>query len=162
MTDSIFDHDRLDVYRLTIEYAAESFALAKDVLTATSRLDTDSSREPKLKIKRIVAMLTRMVMKADAVSESPARYDGAVDYEHEHHFAEHEHEWRAEPEPSRARGAGLAAVIEWKINLPGRKHANRWRLRTAADQLRKKDGGQAKDEEKAGHVGDRRQDGPGC
>ena len=31
MTDAIFDHDRLDVYRLAIEYTAESFAVAKDL-----------------------------------------------------------------------------------------------------------------------------------
>ena len=31
MTDTIFDHDRLDVYRLAIEYTAETFAVAKDL-----------------------------------------------------------------------------------------------------------------------------------
>ncbi|GAA5505596.1 four helix bundle protein [Novipirellula caenicola] len=31
MTDPIFDHDRLDVYRLSIEYVASSFAVAKDL-----------------------------------------------------------------------------------------------------------------------------------
>ena len=31
MTDTIFDHERLDVYRLAIEYTAESFAVAKDL-----------------------------------------------------------------------------------------------------------------------------------
>ena len=31
MTDTIFDHDRLDVYRLAIEYTAQSFAVAKDL-----------------------------------------------------------------------------------------------------------------------------------
>jgi hypothetical protein len=31
MTDTIFDHDRLDVYRLAIEYTAESFSVAKDL-----------------------------------------------------------------------------------------------------------------------------------
>ncbi len=31
MTEPIFDHDRLDVYRLSIEYVASSFAVAKDL-----------------------------------------------------------------------------------------------------------------------------------
>ena len=155
MTDSIFDHDRLDVCRLTIEYSAESFSVAKDlsgvhrhardqwlraaqsiplniaegngkrspkdrarffeiargsalecaaiqdVLAATDGLEIDASREMKLKLKRIVSMLTRMVMKTDAVSESSAGYDAEIDYEHEHEHrcAEHEHDYRAEPEP---------------------------------------------------------------
>ncbi len=32
MTEPIFDHDRLDVYRLAIEYTAESFGVAKGLL----------------------------------------------------------------------------------------------------------------------------------
>ena len=31
MIDSTFDHDRLDVYRLSIEYTAEAFVVAKDL-----------------------------------------------------------------------------------------------------------------------------------
>jgi len=31
MKEPIFDHDRLDVYRLAIEYVASSFAIAKDL-----------------------------------------------------------------------------------------------------------------------------------
>ena len=31
MTDNIFDHDRLDVYRLAIEYIADTFGVAKDL-----------------------------------------------------------------------------------------------------------------------------------
>ncbi|MEM8671538.1 MAG: four helix bundle protein [Planctomycetota bacterium] len=31
MNEPIFDHDRLDVYRLTIEYVASSFAVARDL-----------------------------------------------------------------------------------------------------------------------------------
>ena len=31
MTDTIFDHDRLDDYRLAINYTAESFAVARDL-----------------------------------------------------------------------------------------------------------------------------------
>ena len=31
MTDIVFDHDKLDVYRLSIEYVADSFRIAKDL-----------------------------------------------------------------------------------------------------------------------------------
>ncbi len=31
MTGTSFDHDPLDVYRLAIEYTAESFSVAKDL-----------------------------------------------------------------------------------------------------------------------------------
>jgi four helix bundle protein len=31
MTEPIFDHDKLDVYRLSIDYVASSFAIAKDL-----------------------------------------------------------------------------------------------------------------------------------
>ncbi|WP_146524692.1 four helix bundle protein [Novipirellula artificiosorum] len=31
MSEPIFDHDRLDVYRLSIDYVASSFAIAKDL-----------------------------------------------------------------------------------------------------------------------------------
>jgi four helix bundle protein len=155
MTDTIFDHDRLDVYRLAIEYTADAFSVAKvlsgvhrhardqwlrasqsiplniaegngkrsqkdrarffeiargsafecaavqDVLTASDALDRDSNREMKAKLKRIVSMLTRMVLKTDTVSKGRARSDAVVDYEHEHRFAEHQ--WRAEPEPMHGR-----------------------------------------------------------
>ena len=31
MTDTIFDHEKLDVYRLAMEYVADSFRIAKDL-----------------------------------------------------------------------------------------------------------------------------------
>ncbi len=31
MTETIFDHDRLDVYRLSIQYTADSFAITKEL-----------------------------------------------------------------------------------------------------------------------------------
>ncbi len=65
MTEPIFDHDRLDVYRLS-------------------------------------AMLTRMALKFESVSESRGAYTVGTDYEHEHRFAEHEHEEDAEPEQRNA------------------------------------------------------------
>ncbi len=51
MAEIAFDHDRLDVYRLAIQYTAESFLILKG------------------KPQRIVSMLTRMTMKfrGDAV-----------------------------------------------------------------------------------------------
>ena len=150
MNDPIFDHDRLDVYRLSIDYVAAAFDVSKtlgglhrhardqwlraaqsiplniaegngkrslkdrarffdiargssfecaaiqDVLVATDGLDDSTSRDLKSKLKRIVAMLTRMAMKFDGVKESSVDYAVAIDYEHEHRDAEHEHE--REPE----------------------------------------------------------------
>ncbi|WP_162006601.1 hypothetical protein [Roseimaritima sediminicola] len=66
----------------------------------------------KLKLKRIVSMLTRMAMKFDGVGESSVDYAVAIDYEHEHRDAEHEHE--REPEPSRARADGLRGFANGK------------------------------------------------
>jgi four helix bundle protein len=174
MADSIFDHDRLDVYRLAIEYNAEAFTVAKelsgvhrhardqwlrasqsiplniaegngkrsrkdrarffeiargsslecaaiqDVLMASDVLDRDSNREMKVKLKRVVSMLTRMVMKADVVSERLTEYHARVDYEHEHRFAEHEHDWCAEPELSRPPEPGLRPISNGKPNFPAR------------------------------------------
>jgi len=152
MTAQSFDHERLDVYRLSIDYVARSFeasqsleglhrhardqwlraaqsiplniaegngkrspkdraryfeiargsafecAAIQDVLIASNGLDVATSCEMKLKLKRIVSMLTRMVMKTDGVAESPAGYDAHVDYEHEHEHRCAEHDRRAEPE----------------------------------------------------------------
>ena len=159
MTEPIFDHDRLDVYRLSIEYVSAAFNVSKslsgmhrhardqwlraaqsiplniaegngkrslkdrarffdiargsafecaaiqDVLVASGGLDDTVSRAMKLKLKRIVSMLTRMTMKFDGVGESSVGYAVAIDYEHEHRDAEHEHE--REPEPCRAPKDGL-------------------------------------------------------
>ncbi len=44
------------------------------------------------KIKRIVAMLTRLAIRSDHVTESPERYDTGTDYEHEHEHRCAEHE----------------------------------------------------------------------
>ena len=154
MSEPIFDHDRLDVYRVSIDYVAASFRLAKelnglhrhardqwlraaqsiplniaegngkrspndrarfldvargsalecaaiqDVLAASGGLDAESSLVMKRKLRRIVAMLTRMAMKLDGVAEGVGDYRADSDYEHEHRFAEHEHEAATEPEPS--------------------------------------------------------------
>ena len=146
MTEYLFDHDRLDVYRLSIEYVANAFdtsrllaglhrhardqwlraaqsiplniaegngkrslkdrarfldiarssalecAAIQDVLVVSGGLDLETSFELKSRLVRIVAMLTRMAMKFDGVSDSMVEYTLGVDYEHEHRDAEHEHE----------------------------------------------------------------------
>ena len=122
--EPIFDHDRLDVYRLSIDYVAQSFAVAKqlnglhrhardqwlraaqsiplniaegngkrslkdrnrfldiargsalecasiqDVLAATDGIDDESHGELKRMLRRIVSMLTRLIGRADVVSET--------------------------------------------------------------------------------------------
>ncbi len=150
MTDPVFDHDKLDVYRLAVEYVAESSVMAKrlsglhrhardqwlraaqsiplniaagngkrslkdrarffaisrgsalqcaaiqDVLVVSGGIDAATCGPPKAKLKRIVAMSTRLAMRSDRVDESAAWYDPNIDYdyehehEHEHRFAEHE------------------------------------------------------------------------
>ena len=66
----------------------------QDVLVVSGSMEQSDSVALKTKLKRIVAMLTRLAFRADSVSESPATY--RIDYEHEHEhdyehrFAEHE------------------------------------------------------------------------
>ena len=123
MTEHFFDHDRLDVYRLSIEYVATAFdssrsmeglyrhargsalecAAIQDVLVVSGGMSWETDHESKSKLVRIVAMLTRMAMKFDGISESLREYNQSGDYEHEHREAEHEHE--EEPEPSDAHQA---------------------------------------------------------
>ena len=152
MTEPTFDHDRLDVYRLSIESVSAAFDVSKsliglhrhardqwlraaqsiplniaegngkrslkdravffdiargsafecaviqDVLFASGGFDATRSRELKVKLKRIVSILTRMAMKFDGVREPSVVYAVAIDYEHEHRDAEHEHD-RDKPEP---------------------------------------------------------------
>ena len=54
MTETIFDHDRLDVYGRAVEYTVEAFP---------------------------VSVLTRMAIKRDGVAEGPVGYGVAVDYQ---------------------------------------------------------------------------------
>ena len=151
MTEYFFDHDRLDVYRLSIEYVAASFASSRsleglhrhardqwlraaqaiplniaevngkrslkdrarfldiargsaiecpaiqDVLVVSGAMSRETDHELKSKLVRIVAMLTRMAMKFDGVSESLSVYNQSADYEHEHRDAEHEYDQEREP-----------------------------------------------------------------
>ena len=147
MVDQIFDHEKLDVYRLSIEYVGETFEFAatrsglhrhsrdqwlraaqsiplniaegngkrslkdrsrffdiargsalecsaiQDVLLISGAISNETSDPMKARLKRIVAMLTRLAMRSDRVSESPAWYDeAAIDYEHEHEHRCAEHE----------------------------------------------------------------------
>ncbi len=148
MTEPIFDHDRLDVYRLSIDYVASSFSVAKDliglhrhardqwvraaqsiplniaegngkrslkdrnrfldiargsalecasiqdVLAVTDGLGDKVHGELKRTLKRIVSMLTRLIARADAVSESNAPYNAGDEYEYRD--AEYEHEEQPE------------------------------------------------------------------
>jgi four helix bundle protein len=164
MTEHFFDHDRLDVYRLSIEYVATAFdssrsleglhrhardqwlraaqsiplniaegngkrslkdrarfldiargsalecAAIQDVLVVTGGLSQETDRDLRSRLVRIVAMLTRMAMKFDSVSESSREYNHSSDYEHEHRDAEHEHE--EEPEQSHAFGRPFLICVE--------------------------------------------------
>jgi len=62
------------------------------VLVVSGGIDAATGGRPEAKLKRIVAMLTRLAMRSDRVDESAAWYDPDIDhdYEHEHRFAEHE------------------------------------------------------------------------
>ena len=85
--DTIFDHDRLDVYRLVIEYTAESFALAKDQSGIPRDADADGDE-------------------GRCSLGVQAWYHVDIDYEHEHRCAEHEH----------AKGAPILADDERSDN----------------------------------------------
>lgn len=67
-------------------------AAIQDVLVVSDGMDSETSRRLKIKLKRIVSMLTRLAMKSESVAESAARYDADSDYEHEHRFTYHEHD----------------------------------------------------------------------
>jgi hypothetical protein len=75
-------------------------AAIQDVLVVTDGLSRETDRELEYKLVRIVAMLTRMAMKFDGVSESLSEYNQPGDYEQQHRDAEHEYD--EEPEPSDA------------------------------------------------------------
>lgn len=152
MADHVFDHEKLDVYRLALDYMAATFesaqalsglhrhsrdqwlraaqsiplniaegngkrslkdrsrffdiargsalecAAIQDVLVISGAIDVATSDCRKSNLKRIVAMLTRLAMRSNRVSESPAWFhDSAIDYDYEHEQEyeqeqEHDHE----------------------------------------------------------------------
>ena len=154
MTENFFVHDRLDVYRLSIEYVADAFDISRsleglhrhardqwlraaqsiplniaegngkrslkdrarfidiargsalecaaiqDVLVVSGGLSRETDHKLKSRLVRIVAMLTRMAMKFDGVSESSTEYNQSVDYDYDYDYDyEHEHEHEHESTP---------------------------------------------------------------
>jgi coenzyme F420-reducing hydrogenase alpha subunit len=70
-------------------------AAIQDVLVVSGGMSRETDHELKSKLVRIVAMLTRMAMKFDGVSETLSEYNQSGEHEHEHEHGE-------EPEPSDA------------------------------------------------------------
>lgn len=133
MIEHVFDHDRLDVYRLSIEYTSDAFkifqsldglhrhsrdqwlraaqsiplniaegngkrslrdrarfldialgsalecAAIQDVLIASKEMDVEMNQELKIKLARIVSMLTRMAKKFENCSEPESAYSLSSD-----------------------------------------------------------------------------------
>ncbi len=65
------------------------------MLVVSGGMSRETDHELKSKLARIVAMLTRMAMKFDGVSETLSEYNQSGEHEHEHEHGE-------EPEPSDA------------------------------------------------------------
>ena len=172
MTEPIFDHDRLDVYRLSIDYVAASFEIAKsldrlhrhardqwlraaqsiplniaegngkrslkdrnrfldiargsalecvaiqDVLAATNGIADSQHHDLKLMLKRVVAMLTRLIARSDVVSESSTEYNAADEYEYRDAEYEYEQKPEDEPEPSRAPEPALRPLPNGQSTFP--------------------------------------------
>jgi four helix bundle protein len=91
-------------------------AAIQDVLVVSGGLNRETSFDLKTKLVRIVAMLTKMAMKFDGVSESLSEYTLGIDYEHEHRDAEHEHE--VEPEQSDADEGLDRAFLTCVVSTP--------------------------------------------
>ncbi|MEM9827431.1 MAG: four helix bundle protein [Planctomycetota bacterium] len=108
---SLKDRNRfLDIARgSTLECAA-----IQDVLSATDGLVADRHRELKTMLKRIVSMLTRLIARADAVSESGS------EYEYEYRRAEYKYDDADEPEPYRALEPGLRPFSNGQSTFPAR------------------------------------------
>ena len=77
-SSSLKDRNRfLDITR----GSALECASIQDVLVATDGIDDESNREMKRMLKRIASMLTRLIGRADVVSESGHECDAALEYE---------------------------------------------------------------------------------
>ena len=90
MTAQSFDHERLDVYRLSIDYVSRSFE-ASQSLEGLHR----HARDQGLRAAQSIPL---------NIAESSTEYDAEIDYDNEHRCAEHEHESQTEetPEPGDA------------------------------------------------------------
>jgi four helix bundle protein len=141
MTEPIFDHERLDVYRLAADYVATTYKIAKslrgterhardqwlraaqsiplniaegngkqslkdknrffeiargsalecaaiqDILLSFEAIDEEVNRTNKIKLKRIVSMLTRLVQRSESVSEDLTEYEYRyTEYEYEYEY----------------------------------------------------------------------------
>lgn len=98
MTESLFDHDRLDVCRLSIEYVASAF-------------DTSCSLAGLHRHARGSALEYAAIQDVHAVSgvsESVSEYTPGDDYEHEHRNSEHEHEEMPELNDAPERSNGVS------------------------------------------------------
>jgi hypothetical protein len=104
MTEPISGHEKLDVYRLSIEYVAAPYGIAKDknrfveiargsalecaaihdMLMAFAAVDEEPNRQGKSDLRRIVSMLTRLIQRTDCVAQDP------IEYEYEYRDAEYE------------------------------------------------------------------------
>jgi hypothetical protein len=108
MTTHSFDHERLDVYRLAIEYVAVSFD-ASESLDGRHRawFGDRKCRHPGRAIGDAGNQVSRRCYhesdtasdRRDGVAESSAEYQAEIDYDYEHRFAEHEHEVVTERTP---------------------------------------------------------------
>ena len=72
MTDPTFDHERLDVFRLSIEYVG--FAYGSD-------------------LKRIVTMLTRLIQRTESGREKSVEHEHEYEYEYEYEYRDAEYEY---------------------------------------------------------------------
>ncbi len=76
---SLKDRNRfLDIAR----GSALECASIQDVLAATDGIDNESHSELKRILRRIVSMLTRLIGRADVVSETSEEYNAADEYEY--------------------------------------------------------------------------------
>ena len=137
MSNTVFDHEKLDVYRLSIEYVATSFRIAEDltglhrhardqwlraaqsiplniaegngkrslkdrsrfldiargsalecasiqdILAATGGIGDRAHSEGKMRLNRVVSMLTRLIARSESVGEGPLPYDAGDEFEWE-------------------------------------------------------------------------------
>jgi four helix bundle protein len=118
MTAQSFDHVRLEVYRLSIDYVARSFAAAQPLewfhrhardrwLRAAQSIalniaEGNGQRSPGdrarfLDIARGSALKSAAIQDVLVMTKGiKVQYDAEIDYDDEHHYAEHEHESQTE------------------------------------------------------------------